>query len=61
MHKTPPQQYSHKVECTLHAPRNVADSVQKLSEFLEEQLGADWKKQDHLLKHSVKFLGKAQR
>jgi len=55
------QPYEHRVECTIHALRELGATVEKLSEYLEEQMDREWKDKDHLLRDSLKSVGTARK
>jgi len=56
-----PARYEHRVECTIHALRELGATVEKLSEYLEEQMDREWQDKDHLLEASRLSLKKAQK
>jgi len=58
-HERKPQPYEHRVETVIHAIHELGAAVEQLSLYLEEQMGSEWKEQDHLLKASRKSLARA--
>ena len=48
-----PQSYEHRTECVVQGLVRASTAAQKLSLYLREQLGDEWRKQDRLLVEAI--------